>query len=185
MSLDQHIASEHLGDRRPRVYAEAFIDLVHRRSARLPADDNDWDGQEGGSLVARRRGGDTVVTPGLDLLNRLTGTTTGVYSRVILSAIGTGVAAVGSNDTELGSEVYRGTFTWSKDSPRGSASMDRTFTIGSTYSIRESALVAGTSSGFYSGTARGTMYSRGTFAVRNVVNGDTLTLNYTQGFTAG
>ena len=71
-------------------------------------------------------------------------------------------------------------YTWGKDLARGSASLDRVFTIGSTYAIRESGLFTGTAV-----TTKGTMYSRGTFAVRNVVAADTITLNYTQGFSAG
>jgi hypothetical protein len=165
-----------------RINAEAFIKLTHMRPpCRDYMDNEEWDSLGPGSLVHEQRGGDTVLVTGLDLLNFLTGSATGGYGRVAYSAIGTGVAAVvGSDDAALGSEVYRGTYSWSKDSARGSSSLDRVFTIGSTYAIRESGLFSG--SGVF---GKGTMYSRGTFAVRNVVANDTITLNYTKGFTAG
>lgn len=165
-----------------KINAEAFIEMTHMRPPGRDHSDNDeWDSLGPGSLAHHQRGGDTVLVVGLDLLNFLSGSATGGYARVAFSAIGTGVAAVvGSDDTALGSEVYRGTYTWAKDTPRGSASLDRVFTIGSTYAIRESGLFTGTAV-----TTKGTMYSRGTFAVRNVVADDTLTLNYTQGFSAG
>jgi hypothetical protein len=60
--------------------------------------------------------------------------------------------------------------------------MNRSFSIGSSYAMRESGLFVGTRKDV---TLRGTMYSRGTFAVRNVVSGDTITLNYRGGFTSG
>lgn len=186
--LDRRPAPVRIGmdpDRRPgitRINAEAYIVVTHRRPPGRDHRDNEkWDSLGPGSLVHRQVGGDTVLVVGLDLLSFLTGSATGGYARVAFSALGTGVAAVvGSDDTALGSEIYRGTYSFSKDSARGSASLDRVFTIGSTYTIRESGLFTGTSV-----TTKGTMYSRGTFADRNVVSNDTITLNYTTGFSAG
>lgn len=165
-----------------RIEAEAFISVTHRRPpGRAHGDNEKWDSLGPGSLVHHQIGGDTVTVVGLDLLSFLLGSASGGYARAAYSAIGTGVTVVvGSDDLALGSEVYRGTYTWAKDGARGSASLDRVFTIGSTYAIRESGLFTGTAV-----TTKGTMYSRGTFAVRNVVSGDTITLNYTTGFTAG
>ena len=48
--------------------------------------------------------------------------------------------------------------------------------------MRESGLFMGTKKDVL---LRGTMYCRGTFPVRNVASGDTITLNYSGGFISG
>ena len=138
-----------------------------------------------GHLLSKIRGGDVIGSVGRDVLANRIGTAdpAGRVRYIRASAIGTGLAAVSSSGlTKLGSVVYHGTAPFSKSAPTGSFTFNRKFSIGSTYAIRESGLFMGTSQG---ALLRGTMYSRGTFAVRNVVSGDSLTLNYTGGMTSG
>jgi len=130
-----------------------------------------------GKLIERYKGGDIVGSVGRDwLCAKTAGTPTlarGTYIRY--SAIGTGQAAPASGQTALGGPIYRGTVTYTKDSATGSASLDRTFSIGSTYAMRES--------GLFVQKAGGTMYCRGTYPVKNVSSGDQITVRYTQGFS--
>ena len=130
------------------------------------------------------KGGDLIGSPGRDLLANRIGTAdpAGRVRYIRASAIGTSNTAPAVGQTKLGSVVYQGTAPFVKSSPAGSATFNRSFVIGSTYSIRESGLFIGTR---HSATLRGTMYSRGTFPVRSVVSGDKITVNYSIGFTSG
>ena len=135
-------------------------------------------------LLDRWEGADRIGSRGLDLLCFAIGTQgAGRVQYVRASALGTSTAAVGTPQGKgLGSVVYHGTAPFTKSSPTGSWQMNRSFAIGSTYAMRESGLFVGTRKDVL---LRGTMYSRGTFAVRNVVSGDTITLNYRCGFISG
>lgn len=135
-------------------------------------------------LIDAWSGADRIGSRGLDLLCDAIGTQKpGRVQYVRASAIGTGTAPLGTPQGKgLGSVVYHGTVPYTKSAATGSWQMNRSFSIGSTYAIRESGLFVGTRKDV---TLRGTMYSRGTFAVRNVVSGDTITLNYRCGFTSG
>ncbi len=129
-------------------------------------------------------GADRIGSRGLDLLCDAIGTwKAGRVQYVRASAIGTGTAALGTPQGKgLGSAVYHGSVPYTKGSATGSWQMNRSFSIGSTYAMRESGLFVGTRK---DALLRGTMYSRGTYAVRNVAGGDTITLNYRSGFTSG
>ena len=134
-------------------------------------------------LLSVYEGGDLIGSSGRDLLASRIGTADAGRVRYIRGvAIGTGVAATAVGQTKLGSVVYHGTAPFTKGSPAGSFSFARSFAIGSTYAMRESGLFVGTRK---DALLRGTMYSRGTFAVRNVVSGDTITVTYRGGFTSG
>ena len=137
-----------------------------------------------GKLLWEYQGGDLIGSRGRDLLANRIGTAdpAGRVRYIRASALGTGVGAMSYGDTKLGSVVYHGTVPFTKSSPVGSFQFNRSFAIGSTYAIRESALFVGTAKG---ALLRGTMYSRGTFAVRNVNSGDTITVNYRGGFVSG
>jgi hypothetical protein len=129
-------------------------------------------------------GGDRIGSSGLNLICDAIGTRkAGRVQYIRASAIGTGVEALGTPQGKgLGSVVYQGTAPYTKSSATGSWQMNRNFSIGSSYAMRESALFVGTRKDV---TLRGTMYSRGTYPVRNVVVGDTITLNYKCGFISG
>jgi len=135
-------------------------------------------------LVDAWSGGNRIGSRGLDLLCDAIGTRKqGRVQYVRASAIGTGTAALGTPQGKgLGSAVYHGTVPYTKPATTGSWQMNRSYSIGSTYAMKESGLFVGTKK---DALLRGTMYSRGTFAVRNVVSGDTITLNYRCGFTSG
>ena len=135
-------------------------------------------------LLWEYKGGDLIGSRGRDLLANRIGTAdpTGRVRYIRASAIGTGVAVQSSGDTKLGSVVYHGTVPFTKSAPVGSFQFNRSFSIGSTYAIRESGLFVGTQK---SPLLRGTLYSRGTFPVRNVNAGDTITVNYRGGFVSG
>jgi len=137
-----------------------------------------------GCLLWEHIGGDVIGSAGRDLLANRIGTVdpTGRRRYIRASAIGTGQAApTNSGLTKLGSVVYHGTAPFTKSSPTGSFQFNRSFSIGATYAVRESGLFVGTAIG---ALLRGTMYCRGTFPVRNVVSGDTITVNYRGGFTS-
>ena len=144
----------------------------------------------GAKLLWEWHGGDYIGSRGLDLLANRIGTAdrgalAGTYRVRYLraSAIGTSTAAKGTPQGKgLGSVVYHGTAPFVKTANKGSFTMNRSFSIGSTYAIRESGLFVGTKK---DATLRGTLYCRGTFPVRNVASGDTITLNYTGGFISG
>ena len=140
----------------------------------------------GGKLLWEYEGGDVIGSAGRDLLaNRIgtTDTSPGRVRYIRASALGTGQAApTASGLTKLGSVVYQGTAPFAKSAPTGSFTFNRSFSIGSTYAMRESALFIGTRK---DALLRGTMYCRGTYPVRNVIAGDTLTLNYRGGFVSG
>lgn len=123
-------------------------------------------------------GGDLVGTQGRNYLNARMGVSGGTPVRH--SQIGTGTITPNGTQTRLAAGTIHGTVSYSKDAAVGSASLDRSFSISATMAITESGLFTG--SGL---TNPGTLYSRGTFPVRNVNNGDTITLNYTAGFLAG
>ena len=135
-----------------------------------------------GKLLERWEGGDLVGSFGRDWLCAKVagalaiGTPAGGGKGTLIkySAIGTGAAAPTTGQSALIAPIYRGTFPYSKDSAVGSASLDRSFSIGSTYAMRES--------GLFVQKVGGTMYSRGTYAVKNVASGDTITVRYTLGF---
>ena len=134
-------------------------------------------------LSVYTREGDLITGPGLDWLQAKVagplavgtpaGGGKGTYLKI--SGIGTGAATPGSAQTGLGFRIYKGTVTYTKLSARGSARLQRSFSIGSTYAMRECGL-------FVQGSA-GTMFCRGPYPVRNVVSGDTITLRYNTGFT--
>lgn len=123
-------------------------------------------------------GGDLVGTQGRNYLNRQMGESGGTPVRH--SQIGTGTIEPNGTQTRLAAGTIHGTVAYTKDSAVGSASLDRSFSISATMAITESGLFTG--SGL---TNPGTLYSRGTFPVRNVNNGDTITLRYTAGFLNG
>ena len=135
-------------------------------------------------LLSESLCGDLVGSRGRDLLANRIGTAdpAGRVRYIRASAIGTSATAPSSGQSKLGSVVYHGTVPFAKTSPTGSATFNRSFKIGSTYPIQESGLFVGTQKG---ALLRGTMYSRGTFAVKNVVSGDTITLNYTISVVSG
>lgn len=138
----------------------------------------------GDKLLWEWWGGDYIGSRGLDLLaNRIGTADAGRVRYLRASALGTSTAVKGTpQGYGLGSVVYHGTVPFVKLSNKGSFTMNRNFSIGSTYAMRESGLFVGTAK---SGALRGTMYCRGTFPVRNVASGDTITLNYTAGFISG
>ena len=135
----------------------------------------------GGRLIDRwEHGGDMVTNFGRQwICNRLgSASPPGLYRRLNWSALGTCQKVPAGSITKFGTlaEIYRGTISYSKDAAPGSASLDRGFSIGSTYAMRSSALI-GTP-----GKKLGTLYCYGTYPVKNVVSGDTINLNYTIGF---
>ena len=135
-------------------------------------------------LLWEWRGEDRIGSPGRDLLARRIGTAdpAGRVRYIRASALGTSTAPRGTPQWKgLGSVVYHGTAPYAKGANTGSFTFNRNFSIGSTYALRESGLFVGTQKGV---TLRGTMYCRGTFPVRNVASGDTVTLNYSGGFIA-
>mgnify|MGYP001565503408 CR=1 FL=1 len=135
-----------------------------------------------GQLLGEYRGGDVIANLGLDLLDYRLGTADAGRVRYLrASAIGTGTGAPAGASTKLGSVVYQGTAPFAKGAATGSFTLNRVFKIGSTYAMRESGLFVGTKK---DALLRGTMYSRGTYPVRNVVSGDQITVNYTVGFTS-
>ena len=136
-----------------------------------------------GKLLFEYQGGDVIGSLGRDLLaNRIGTADAGRVRHIRASALGTGQAVPSSGNTKLGSVVYQGTVPFTKSSPTGSFQFNRSFSIGSTYAMRESGLFIGTRKDVL---LRGTMYCRGTFPVRNVNSGDTITVNYRGGFISG
>jgi len=137
-----------------------------------------------GKLLFQYEGGDVIGSAGRDLLAYRAGTADAGRVRYIrASAIGTGQASpYNTGLTKLGSVVYHGTAPFAKGAATGSFTFNRSFAIGSSYAIRESGLFVGTRK---DALLRGTMYCRGTFPVRNVIAGDTITLNYRGGFVSG
>lgn len=137
-----------------------------------------------GKLLWEHEGGDYIGSAGRDLLAYRAGTMDSGRRRYIrASAIGTSTAAKGTPQYKgLGSVVYQGTVAFTKSAAIGSFQFNRNFSIGSTYAMRESGLFVGTDKG---ALLRGTLYCRGTFPVRNVSSGDTITLNYRCGFISG
>ena len=133
--------------------------------------------RDGKLIDSWEHGGDVVTNFGRNwLCNKAAGSLApGKQARLAWSALGTCQKVPAGSITKFGAQMYRGTVAYSKDSAVGSASLDRTFSIGSTYAIRSSALI-GTSTG-------GTLYCYGTFPVKNVNGGDQITLNYTLGLS--
>ena len=138
----------------------------------------------GGKLLWRYEGQDRIGSAGRDLLATRIGTADAGRVRYIrASAIGTSTAALGTPQYKgLGSVVYHGTVPFTKPSAIGSFQFNRNYSIGSSYAMRESGLFVGTAK---DKLLRGTLYCRGTFPVRNVSSGDTITLNYRCGFISG
>ena len=142
----------------------------------------------GDKLLWERQGGDHIGTPGRTLLSYRIGTSDGLVGSIggprrryiRASAIGTGVEAKGTPQGNLGYVIYHGTAPFAISG--GSFAFNRSFSIGSSYAMRESGLFIGTRK---DAALRGTMYCRGTFPVRNVAPGDTVTLNYRGGFISG
>lgn len=151
-----------------RTRGEVRLHILHHRN---------------GQLLSEWRGADILVSTGLDLLDYRVGTADAGRVRYLrASAIGTGTGAPLAANTKLGSVVYQGTAPFAKGAATGSFTLNRAFKIGSTYAMREAALFVGTRK---DALLRGTMYSRGTYPVRNVVSGDQITVNYTCGFISG
>lgn len=131
-----------------------------------------------GNLIDKwEHGADVVTQFGRQWMCNRLGSTGAMYQRLSYSALGTCQKVPAGSITKFGTqaEIYRGTVTYSKDAAYGSASLDRGFSIGSSYAMRSSALI-GTL-----GKKLGTVYCYGTYPVKNVVSGDTINLNYTIG----
>lgn len=131
-----------------------------------------------GRLLSRSRGlMDICGTVGRDWLCQMVAgsnfaTQRGSYLRYC--AIGSGTVTPSGTQQALIAQIYRGTVAFSKDTAVGSCSLDRSFSIGSTYAMKESAL--------FLQAAGGTMYCRGTYPIKNVSSGDTINAYYSVGY---
>lgn len=119
---------------------------------------------------------DLVVNAGLNLLCDVLGDFGAQSAALGWTAIGEDNTAPAAAQTALISESMRVANTYTKDGPVGEASLDATFAIVATLALVECALL--------NAVAAGTMYCRDIYAVKNVVNGDTVNVNYTITFTA-
>jgi hypothetical protein len=86
-------------------------------------------------------------------------------------AIGTSSQTPANGDTALIAESMRVQGTYTKDGATGECSMDATFNIVATLALQECGLLNAASVGI--------IYCRDTYAVKNVVSGDTVKVYYT------
>jgi hypothetical protein len=118
---------------------------------------------------------DLVVNAGLNALCGQafddSGSRPTVFNYVAIGEDGTAPAAA---QTALGSESMRVQGAYAKDAGVGECSLDATFNVTATLGLQEC--------GLFNAASGGTMYCRDTYAVKNVVDGDTVKVYYTPKF---